>query len=33
MKKSVFSNAVNSAKQQAYFEVLDMLLTMQNYED
>jgi hypothetical protein len=30
---SVFSNAVNSAKQQAYFEVLDMLLTMQNYED
>jgi hypothetical protein len=30
---SVFSNAVNSAKQNGYFEILDMLLTMQNYED
>jgi len=30
---SVFSNAVTSAKLKGYFEVLEMLLRMQSYED
>lgn len=30
---SVFSNAINSSKQSGYFEILDMLLRMQNYGD
>jgi hypothetical protein len=29
---SVFSNAINSAKQSGYFEILEMLLRMQSYE-
>lgn len=29
---SVFSNAITSAKLKGYFEVLDTLLRMQNYE-
>jgi len=30
---SVFSNAVNSAKQSGYFEILEMLLRMQSYDE